>query len=833
MKKIEILAPAGSYESLVAAVNACADAIYIGGTKFGARAYADNPDEENLLRAIDYVHVHGKKIYMTVNTLLKNSELENELYEYLQLYYKQGLDAVIVQDPGVLEFIHENFPDLPIHASTQMTLTMANSANILKKKGVTRIVTSRELDLDEIKTIRSNTDLEIESFVHGALCYCYSGQCLMSSMLGGRSGNRGRCAQPCRMPYQLTGDGKKITGPFDKYLLSPKDICTIEIIPDLVDAGIDSFKIEGRMKRPEYTAGVTRVYRKYTDKYLELGRKEYENYLLNHKDEVKQDILELKDLYNRGGFTSGYYKERNGRDMISLIRPNHTGVLVGKVIKINGSQAVIRLEENINAQDVLEIRSETDNLYEFTVKTGELKGNNYITNLGKNSRVRKNNLVYRTKNNQLIHDLSEKYLKTSEKIPVTGILTACVGNPLKINITCKDASVEIFGDVVSEAKNRPMTEDKIKKQILKTNETDFYFQDLSVTLKGKAFIPIQKLNELRRNGLNQLWYALAGKYRRILPDKDNFPVPDKETSKVFHSFLHGKDESVKGKLGICAAVSTKEQAMAACEIKDVEAIYLESDAVSFNELKALTEYIKEKGKRSYILFPYIFRKANYEFFLRNKAVLEDNTINGYILRNYEAYYLAAYELKAKEHGKEIITDYNLYVMNRYGARFWEKLDVNRFTAPVELNYNELKQMAGIYSDLIVYGYLPLMVSAQCLVKTALGGNSLHLGGARNNPCCGNEMKDVRLIDRYQKEMRVIRHCRDCYNTIYNSQCLSLLSNWDEVGNLGLKNIRLNFTFETFEETKNILQAFIRTYRYNSPAKEIENYTRGHFKRGIE
>ncbi|QHQ62485.1 hypothetical protein Ana3638_18255 [Anaerocolumna sedimenticola] len=415
MKNIEILAPAGSFESLAAAINASCDAVYIGGTKFGARAYADNLEVENMLYAIDYVHTHDKKIYMTVNTLLKNKELENELYEYIYPYYKQGLDAVIVQDVGVLRFLHEQFPNLPLHASTQMTLTMAQGAEVLKEFGVTRMVTSRELGLKEIKNIRNNTDLEIESFVHGALCYCYSGQCLMSSMIGGRSGNRGKCAQPCRMPYQLIENGKNLSGADEKYLLSPKDICTLDMIPELIEAGINSFKIEGRMKRPEYTAGVTAAYRKYTDKYLELGKEKYETYLSSHKTEIEKDMMKLQDLYNRGGFTRGYYKDKNGRTMISLNRPNHSGVFIGKVTDVKGNKAVILLSEDINTQDVLEIRNSSENLYEFTVKSDNNKGNRIETNFHRGSNIKPGNTVYRTKNNRLLKDLAEEYLKYEKK----------------------------------------------------------------------------------------------------------------------------------------------------------------------------------------------------------------------------------------------------------------------------------------------------------------------------------------------------------------------------------------------------------------------------------
>ena len=314
-KQAEILAPAGSWASMKAAVAAGADAVYMGGTRFGARAYADNPDEKGLLEAIDYVHLHGRRLYMTVNTLFKESELK-ELAEYMTPYYNQGLDGVIVQDLGALRIMKENFPGLELHASTQMTITSVYGARMLKDFGCSRVVTSREMSLDEIRRVREEVDVEIESFVHGALCYCYSGQCLMSSLIGGRSGNRGRCAQPCRLPYRVYegqhGQGKPavMNRENEKYVLSLKDLCTLDILPDILEAGVYSLKIEGRMKSPRYTAGVVSIYRKYADRYLDHGREGY------HVE--PEDRKMLLDLFDRGGFTSGYYEEHNGRDMVAL-----------------------------------------------------------------------------------------------------------------------------------------------------------------------------------------------------------------------------------------------------------------------------------------------------------------------------------------------------------------------------------------------------------------------------------------------------------------------------------------------------------------------------------
>lgn len=830
MRQIEILAPAGSYEALTAAINASCDAVYIGGNKFGARAYAENPNEEIMLRAIDYAHIHNKKIYMTVNTLFKNSELEKELYDYLIRYYEQGLDAVIVQDVGVLHFIHEHFPDLPIHASTQMTLTMGQGAETLKHMGITRLVNARELSLAEIKNIRAFSDLEIESFVHGALCYCYSGQCLMSSMLGGRSGNRGRCAQPCRMPYQLRGDNKNLTSEEEKYVLSPKDICTLEIIPELIEAGIDSFKIEGRMKRPEYTAGVSYTYHKYIDKYQELGKERYEAYISDHKEDLKLDVMLLKDLYNRGGFTQGYYTTRNGKSMISVNRPNHSGVHVGEIKSVKGNQALIQLVEDLNPQDILEIRDVSDNIYDFTVKNSESEGSAYQINFNKGSNVRPGNQVYRTKNNLLLNDLFEQFLKEEKKEPIRGELVVSVGEKLKLSLNCRDINIIFEGELVEEAKNQPMTEEKIRKQMMKTNETSFVFQELSILINGNVFIPVQKLNELRREGLDTLSDAIAKAYRRINDKQaDN---DDKNKSLKVDTIWEENQRPYKP--GISVEVANVQQLEVACSHKEITSIYLDSDIVPFSKLLELTEAIKQSGKKSYIVFPHIFRSATYQLFSQNKNVLSDDTINGYIVQNYEAYEFALKELNYLKLGKELITNYNLYVMNHHAVKFWKEMGVNKYTTPVELNYSELKELTGIYEDMIVYGKIPLMVSAQCLIKTATGGSNKNNIKTNGTPCCGVGIEHIELVDRYQKSFQVKRHCRDCYNTIYNCQSLSLLHNSDEVRKLRPGNIRLNFTFESAKETEQVIQAFVQTYLYDNLQKdEIKDFTRGHFKRGVE
>jgi U32 family peptidase len=820
MNKTEILTPAGSFESLVAGINASCDALYIGGTKFGARAFADNFDEKTLCKAIDYAHIHGKKIYLTINTLLKNSELERELFDYLHPYYVHGIDAVIIQDMGVMNFIHEYFPDLPIHASTQMSLTQGGGGEVLKEFGITRLVNARELSVQEISEIRQKTDLEIESFVHGALCYCYSGQCLMSSMIGGRSGNRGRCAQPCRMPYEFNIDGKTALNKNEKYLLSPKDMSALALIPKLIEAGIDSFKIEGRMKRPEYAAGVTAIYRKYVDKYYEFGAEKYERLLKDNSKECELDEEILMDLYNRGGFTKGYYETRNSKSMISLTRPNHSGVLVGKVKEVRNNQALIALSKDINSQDILEIRDETNNLYEFTVKTGENKGKIIITNFNRGLKVKPDNLVYRTKNNVLLNSLGETYLNSQVKEPIVGSLKLKTGEPMELILSSGNHMVNLQGEIVSEALNQPLSEDKISKQMTKTNDTAFYFKELELKVEGRVFAPVQKINELRRDGITALEQVISESYRRDkLVLKQNHP--EKKINLLPQGFQ-----------GISALVNKSPQLQAVLQSLEVTDVYMESDMVSLKELTVYTNQVKKAGKNCFIAMPHIFRLGSANLFQKYKEVLMDNTIDGFLIRNYEEYYFLTKELDLKD--KKLIADYHLYVYNQRAGEFFRKLGISRITAPLELNYNELKGMAGEFNEMLVYGYIPLMVSAQCLYKTSAGGDNKVYNKENDTPCCYANAEGGELIDRFSKKFRVKRHCRECYNIIYNSQGFSLLSNFAEVNTLGMERIRLDFTNETEEETKQVVKRFADRYIHKiNVVFDEKDYTRGHFKRGVD
>ncbi len=860
-RKIEILAPAGSYEGMRAAMNAGCDAVYIGGSSFGARAYAHNPEEDTLLRAIDEAHIRGKQLYLTVNTLLKEKELTEKLYRYLESYYRQGLDAVIVQDVGVLRFIHEHFPGLPIHASTQMTLTMAEGANLLKSYGVTRLVTARELSLKEIRMIRGNTELEIETFVHGALCYCYSGQCLMSSMIGGRSGNRGRCAQPCRMPYQFYSEDRKLSDGKERYLLSPRDINTIRMIPELIEAGIDSFKIEGRMKRPEYAALVAAMYRKYADLYYSLGKEGYGEYL--QSGESRKDMIALQDIYNRGGFSEGYLNHCHGKKMMSLQRPNHSGVHVGEVRELRGSRIGIWLKEEVNAQDILEIRHREEEGHEFTVKAAHKPGDILWTNIGrrpentvKSSNQRKSfhdggiigaepginmgDMVYRTRNNVLLDYLSKEYLEKDAKSGIKGKLTARTGNRLSLSLALGEHEVTAYQDTVQEAVKQPMTKEKLEVPIKKTGDTLFYFDELQVEMDENVFVPVAWLNELRREAVLLLQNAVTGHFRRELPADRALPAGDtcgyaKQLTDRPEGFKERYTGAVSGNsMPFSISVQSTEQFAAAADIPEVAVIHAQYETLTVSELLAMSGKAAAGGRSFYLALPHICRLSVYERLKKDLLqIIDKKEVTGFLVKNFEEIALLQSLLSVRGIQKELILNYNMYVYNREAGEFWREMGITHYTAPVELNCRELKTLGIDDCDMVVYGYLPVMVSAQCLFESTCGCRQ-KTDGKTGNLSRNEDVHYGTMTDRLGKNFSIRTNCRMCHNTIYNGQALALHRQAEEVRKLKPRALRLDFSNETGEQVRQVLSVFIDSFYYDKESEDkILDYTTGHFKRGVE
>lgn len=725
MIKNEILAPVGSIEALRAAIAAGADAVYTGGMKFGARAYASNFDEDTLKQAIDYVHMHGRKIYLTVNTLLKNYEIEKELFDYLAPYYEHGLDAVIVQDVGVLSFVRKHFPNIDVHCSTQMAVTSRHSAQFLKNLGATRVVTARELSLAEIRDIHEHVDIEIESFVHGAMCYCYSGMCLFSSMVGGRSGNRGRCAGPCRQPYEVYKDGRHINHKSNMYALSLRDMNTLEMIPEIVDCGVYSLKIEGRMKSPQYVAGTVSMYKKYVDLYLKNGRDGFQ---------IEQtDATNLAGLYTRSGSTTGYYKTHNSKDMVSYEKP-----------------------------------------------------------------------AYNSLNPEYEQQLEEQYVRKKRKIAAKAFVSAEFGKPLKVTVSSEGDSVTVYGNLVSAAVKRAMTREDIYKQMNKTGDSEYQFSDIKIQLDLDIFIPVSELNSLRRNALKELSDKKLKKFRR------NMPVYEEIAS---HSDGQMRDKP-SALVRISCQIQNEEQWGVAISRKEIERIYISTDEMTVLQCKELAGKTIEAGRECYIALPYIYRITN-SYMDDLFRQLEGLDVN-YLVKNIDEFAIM------QERGIEnFAVDSSLYEFNRYGKEFLHKYGAGDITLPYELNAKEMRHLADTQDELVVYGNIPLMVTANCLNKDY-------------DRCEKSRNKIIEIKDRKNTRFQAKCCCAHCYSIIYNCVPQSFIGLGDKVKTIPVQKYRINFTLEHASEASEVLEKIIEVFYYgNRDTSDLNEFTRGHFNRGVE
>ncbi len=750
MKELELLAPAGSLKTLKAVIHAGADAVYLGGSMFGARAYANNFNEEELLEAIRFGHIHGRKIILAVNTLLKEYEL-GQLYDYLRPYYEAGVDAVIVQDMGVMEFIKTHFPNLPIHTSTQMTITNVEGARLLKEQGVERVVTAREMSLEEIQRIHDEVGVELESFIHGALCYCYSGQCLFSSIIGGRSGNRGRCAQPCRLSYEVLQGEKSLTGHHATPILSLKDMCTLPFLYELADHGVYSFKIEGRMKTPEYAAGVVSIYRKYMDSYLDGSRIPVE----------KKDIRALLELGNRGGFTNGYYYHHNDSDMLSGESASH-----------NKSEGV--LQDNIRRE----------------------------------------------------------YVDTELKEKIKGKLILNKECPAKIEVQYGKIKVSYQGDMVLVAQNRPLTKEVVTEKITKTGNTPFVFENLEVTMDDDIFMPVNQLNQLRRGALEALEEALLKPYERTLPElvETSSAETDRQTTgnAIKEKQISGQSlsqtsgqQSADSSTEVRVLIEDAEQLPAVLKADFVDTVYLDCMLYTReNLIRKLSEDIDRvhaSGKKAFYVFPFIFRQQTSLFYEKIMPELKKLPLDGIMVRSLDEIAFI------KEWGNEnwqMVSDSNLYTYSNEASEYFYRLGMMQDTIPVELNRKEILRRENSRSEMIIYGRLPLMITAQCIHKNTLG--------------CMHQPKVLNLKDRYSVHFPVKNFCSECYNVIYNSLPVCLFKEDVTVKKIAPAAVRLSFTTETEEETEQILTIYGDIYKNGGILGQMPmECTNGHFKRGVE
>ncbi len=751
----ELLAPAGSLDCLKAALDHGADAVYMGGPRFGARAYADNPDTADLVRALDYVHMKGKKLYMTVNTLLKEEELAG-LYDYLLPFYEAGLDAVLVQDLGVLRRIRRDFPDLPVHASTQMTVTDAEGARALAALGVSRVVAARELSLPELKAI-ADTGIELEAFAHGAICYCYSGQCLLSSLIGGRSGNRGRCAGPCRLPYNVLAEGKTVSGRGQNYVLNLKDMDTLSFLPQMRKAGVISFKIEGRMKSPRYTGGVTAIYRKYLDlgeEYLEACRKSCEAGAEYRVDE--EDRRFLRELFDRGGYT----------EYVSA-----------------GSRA-------------------------HMVAVGQKP-------------------EFRAPDEAFLQKKEASFPVSASKENIKGKLRFYTGEPVIITMESKrrGLSVTAEGPVVLEAKNRPLDEAALREKFSRLGDTPFAWEELSVETDGTGFLPVGALNELRRRAVGQLEEKILEQYHREgsrgkaeIQAGDGRPAG---AAKAPAFARPAKSFSLPEKTEIRAAVDTFAQFRTALSYPGISAVYLNLSYLTDGELDRVIAGMKEGESHPpvFAALPPVLRASMKEDLGGRIEKMERAGLAGCLVHTLDQ---AAW-IKGRFPSLSLRAEASLYTYNKEAAAFLLEAGFAEAALPVELNGREIQERLSstpLPAELTAYGYLPAMVSAQCVKRTVSG--------------CDKKGSLLQLKDRLGKRFTVRCGCRYCFNVIYNSEPLYLLDLRREWQREGLAGIRLQFTIEDEKEMRRILDACLPALLRGQPAANpLSVFTRGHFRRGVE
>lgn len=804
MNKPEILAPVGSIDALHAAVNASADAVYLGGSRFGARAFADNFGETELIEGIEYAHLYGVKVYMTVNTLFRNEEI-NDLNDYILPYYKAGLDAVIVQDFGVMKHIHQIFPDLDIHASTQMTITTPYAYELLKDYGVTRIVPARELSINEIKSLKDikhfSDKLEIEVFVQGALCVCYSGMCLMSSYIGGRSGNRGRCAGSCRLPYFLYDDNGKKISTEGQYLLSQKDLCGVNSIPDLIKAGVDSFKIEGRMKKPEYVACCVRSYRKLVDYCMssDFSKDEYGKLAMTCKDE-------MTEIFNRGGFTKGYFNKHNGKDMMSFNAPGHMGVEIGHIISVNNNCIKVKLTKKLHKADILLIIL-GDEEVTLTSNVDSASGKEISLKVPKSRKLKKGMSLVRKYDAVLESELGT-YYEHDKKLPITGKLVLNIGKEAVLEVGSLSAGntykAVVKGELVEKASSKPLDKSSVLSKLGQTGDSCFEFSDIDVHMDDNIFYSVKLLKDLRRKALSELEKKMRERSVRETPDRFN---DEDKSIKTKNNRRNTDDYSINQKT-IRVLISSMEQLDTVINYSEKKSLNVKIaiDLQYFTKSDIIT-LMNAHPEYSYAL-PMILRGRSFEEVMS----LPLNKCQSLIVRNIdELSYLKSIDYKG-----EVIADYGLYSMNTLAADFISGQNTDTvLTMPVELNRKQLELLGKCHgnSEMIVYGYQPLMVMASCFTENTRGCDS------------GSDCSFI-MKDRKNQKFFIKALCKYCYNVIYNGVPTVIYDRLNEIKDYN-GVVRFQFVDESGKQITDILDSFIGQEEY------LGEYTRGHFTRGVE
>lgn len=779
--QIELLSPAGDFECLKAAVQNGANCIYFGANLFSARAYANNFDDDELAKAIEYCKIRGVKTNLTLNILIKDNELESA-FNVAKKAYESGIDAIIVQDLGLAKMLIKNFPDLPIHASTQMSVHNLQGVLELQELGFSRVVLSRELSIEEIEYICENSNIEIECFIHGALCISYSGQCLFSSMIGGRSGNRGKCAQSCRLPYELI-ENEKTT--LDKgYLLSPRDLCSLDYLPRLINCGVKSLKVEGRMKSPEYVATVTRIYRKYIN--LAKSNKPYK---IN-----EQDRKDLMQVFNRGNFSSGHLNPHANKNLIFSEKPNNMGLFLGHVAKYNPSKGLItlNLNEPIEIGDTIALEKETGTytISELMTKNTNIKTanpNDFVTIGRMKGNIKVGDKIYKMSSKQLTtlaYSSFENDIQT-KKIPLNCEIKIVKNSPISIHVSSA-CDLEIYRKldiyceidaIPTDSIKHPLEKEKVISQITKTNNTPYFFKNIKIKLDENTFLPnIKALNELRRTALTLVEDFAKSKIQRA-------------TNKEFENMnYYNKTNQEKSISLLLNKINLNEDYTS---LQGINNIYI---PLKFFTQKKYEQIINDLSNKFnlYIYLPTII-KSNYRNLLAANIEKTINTYNikGFILSNISNFkFLKDFNTE----NFEFIANYTFNIFNQRTLAELDKLGINKFTISPELDKSTIDKFLEISNqELICYGRTPLMNMNYC----PLGKSN------RCYPECTmkcNTNNNYYLKDRLNLKFPIEPDNIQTVSTLYNSKITSIAPNDFE----NITSLRIDILEENISEIQQII-----------------------------
>ena len=787
MNKIELLAPAGNLECLKIAIDNGADAVYIGGSNFSARAYAENFNNEEIIEAIKYAHIRGSKVYVTINTLIHDNEFEDVL-DFTDFLYLNDIDALIVADFGLINLLKNRYPSLPIHVSTQLNTHSLWQVKLLENLNVERVVLARETELSTIKYIANNSSIELEVFCHGALCVSYSGNCLHSSMIGKRSGNRGKCAQPCRMEYSLFENGRAISN--KKYLLSTKDLNTLENLDKLIESGVHSLKIEGRMKNKEYVALVVKTYRDAIDNYYETQT--------NTVDYLA--IEKMKFVFSRG-FTKGFIFKETNKEFTNTYRPTHLGVKVGKVISTKNDRVQIKLSDGIKQKDKIAIvQNKFDDIKMYVSKMyvkNKLVAQGYkdeTIEVQINSKVSKDATIYKIIDDDLVKEIETTYYKNTKRVPIRMKFIANVNEQMALIV--KDSnnhSILVKSDyVVEKAINSPTSASKIEEQLSRLTSSAYFLSSLNILIDNEGIIPVKHINELRREALAKLDEAREITHKRSVEDIN-----------LVNEYVESyKEENKKLKV----KVHSIYQLQAIEELADdIDAIYYD-DPFTY-------KLAKEKFANLNII-PVLPRINN------DRSKSSKIEANVYVINNFGDL--------LKQDGARITTDLYMNVANKHTIASLCKYNVESITLSPELNQNQIKNLVNDFNDeygfippleMVVYGHYQTMIMKHCFIAKELGYENKNCGACRN--------RKFALLDRMNYTFPITTDL-DCNVTIYNSKAVHLIQYINDIYASGITSIRLDFSIENPDQVYEITKAYIDMKNFGDYYLNLNDVTYGYY-----